>query len=106
MVIVSCTIFSNILSNAIEAAADAEEKYVSVECRYNERNIIIVVKNSFRNEPENGSPVLKTRKEDLDYHGYGLTNMKDSVDKYNGVFDIEIKEDRFTLTILFNSTGK
>lgn len=101
-----CTIFSNILSNAIEAAADAEEKYVSVECRYNERNIIIVVKNSFRNEPENGSPVLKTRKEDLDYHGYGLTNMKDSVDKYNGVFDIEIKEDRFTLTILFNSTGK
>ena len=101
-----CTIFSNILSNAIEAAEDAEEKYVSVECRYNERNIIIVVKNSFRNEPENGSPVLKTRKEDLDYHGYGLTNMKDSVDKYNGVFDIEVKEDRFTLTILFNSTGK
>lgn len=101
-----CTIFSNILSNAIEAAAEAEEKYVSVECRYNERNIIIVVKNSFHSESENGSPVLKTQKEDLDYHGYGLTNMKDSVDKYNGVFDIEIKEDRFTLTILFNSTGK
>jgi len=101
-----CTIFSNILSNAIEAAAEAEEKYVSVECRYNERNIIIVVKNSFHSEPENGSPVLKTRKEDLDYHGYGLTNMKDSVDRYNGVFDIEVEEGRFTLTILFNSAGK
>jgi len=101
-----CTIFSNILSNAIEAATEAEEKFVSVECRYNERNIIIVVKNSFRREQQNASSMLKTKKEDLDYHGYGLSNMKDSVDKYNGVFDIEIKDGRFVLTILFNCIGK
>lgn len=101
-----CTIFSNILSNAYEAAIDTEEKYISLECRYNDKNIIILIKNSFNGEVRNGSSQWKTRKEDTDYHGYGLENIKDSVKKYNGVFDIDTKEGMFVLTILFNNTGK
>ena len=99
-----CTIFSNILSNAYEAAIDTEEKYISLECRYNDKNIIILIKNSFNGEVRNGSSQWKTRKEDTDYHGYGLENIKDSVKKYNGVFDIDTKEGMFILTILFNNT--
>lgn len=101
-----CTIFSNILSNALEAAIETEEKYISVECRYNDKNIIILVKNSFNSEAQNSNSQWKTRKEDTDYHGYGLENIKDSVKKYNGVFDIDTKEGMFVLTILFNNTGK
>ena len=99
-----CTMFSNILSNAYEAAIDTEEKYISLECRYNDKNIIILIKNSFNGEVRNGSSQWKTRKEDTDYHGYGLENIKDSVKKYNGVFDIDTKEGMFILTILFNNT--
>ena len=101
-----CTIFSNILSNAFEAAIETEEKFISVECRYTDTNIIIAVRNSYNSEKNNGSSQWKTRKEDTDYHGYGLENIRDSVDKYHGVFDIETKDNMFILTILFNNTGK
>lgn len=99
-----CTIFSNILSNAFEAAVTTEEKYISLECRYNDKNIIIVVKNSFDGTTQSSNTQWKTRKEDTDYHGYGLENIKDSVKKYNGMFDIDTKEGMFILTILFNNT--
>lgn len=101
-----CTIFSNILSNALEAAVETEEKTISLECRYNDKNIIVVVKNSYNQEHLNGTTQWKTRKENTDYHGYGLENMRECVEKYNGVFDIETKDNMFTLTILFNNIGK
>lgn len=82
-----CTIFSNILSNAFEAAVTTEEKYISLECRYNDKNIIIVVKNSFDGTTQSSNTQWKTRKEDTDYHGYGLENIKDSVKKYNGIYN-------------------
>ena len=100
-----CTIFSNILSNAIEAAEKTEEKYISVQCRYSEECIIIVVENSFCSEQQDEKLVLKTQKGDLDYHGFGLVNVKESVEKYNGFLDIEIKNDRFLLKIFINRTG-
>ena len=100
-----CTIFSNVLSNALEAAVQTEEKYISVECRYTDRNIIIVVKNSFDSDQPGGNVQLKTRKGNVDYHGYGLQNMQDSINKYKGVFDIETQGNIFTLKILFNNIG-
>ena len=71
-----CTIFSNVLSNALEAAIETEEKTISLECRYNDKNIIIVVKNSYNSEQQNGTSQWRTRKENTDYHGYGLENMR------------------------------
>lgn len=102
----SCTIFSNVLRNALEAAEETEEKTISVECRYNDRNVIIVVRNSFNNEGNTTNVLLKTRKGDVDYHGYGLENVKESIAKYNGILDIDTKDKIFTLTIVFNNIRK
>ena len=97
-----CTIFSNMLSNAYEAAIKTDEKYISMECRHNSKSIIVVVKNSFNGTVKNDSALWTTTKVDKEYHGYGLENIKDSVEKYNGIFDIETNEGNFTLTILFH----
>ena len=101
-----CTIFSNVLSNALEAAAETEEKYISLECGYTDKNIIIVVENSFCEDAKSGNSLWTTRKANKDYHGYGLENINDSVNKYDGVFDIEPKGNRFILKILFHNVGK
>ena len=101
-----CTMFSNVLSNALEAATETEEKIITVDCRYTDKNIIVVVKNSFNNVGQFGNGQMITHKEDVDYHGYGLENIKDSIEKYNGVLDIDIKNDMFILTLLFNYTEK
>lgn len=98
-----CTIFSNVLSNALEAAEETEEKYISVECGYTDKSIIIYVKNSFDAQTKSGNAQWKTRKTNTDYHGYGLENIKDSVERYNGVFDIETDDNMFNVKILFRN---
>lgn len=98
-----CTIFSNVLSNALEAAQETEEKYISVECGYTDKSIIIIVKNSFDAQTKSGNAQWRTRKANTDYHGYGLENIKDSVDRYNGVFDIETDDNMFNVKILFSN---
>lgn len=97
-----CTIFSNVLSNALEAAKETEEKHILVECVYTEMSIMIIVSNSYKPDAINGGGKWKTRKADLDYHGYGLENIKDSVEKYKGGLDIETKDNIFSLRILFS----
>ncbi len=97
-----CTIFSNLLSNALEGTSKAEDKWITVDCRYTDNNIIVVVKNSFKNDNQYGNGKIRTSKEDTEYHGYGLENVKDSIMKYNGVWDIEVKNNVFIVTILFN----
>lgn len=101
-----CTIFSNVLSNALEAAVETEEKYISVECRYTDTNIIIVVKNSFNSEKKDEGVWLKSRKGNVDYHGFGLENMKDSINKYHGLYDITTEDNVFVLKIMFNNMRK
>ncbi len=101
-----CTIFSNVLSNALEAAVETEEKYISVECAYTDVAIMIIVSNSYKPDSTNGSGQWRTRKSDLDYHGYGLENIRDSVKKYKGDLDIETKDNIFTLRILFQNMEK
>lgn len=98
-----CTIFSNALSNAYEAAVEAEEKYILLECRYTDQNIIVLVENSFNHKMQNSD---KQSKKNKDYHGFGLENIRDSVNKYNGFFDIEKNENKFSLKIIFNYVGK
>lgn len=100
-----CTIFSNILSNAYEAAVETEDKLVSLVCGYTERAIIIVVKNSCNSEVATGGTIWKTKKNNADYHGYGLENISDSVKKYDGIFDIEIIDNVCILKIAFNRMG-
>lgn len=97
-----CTIFSNVLSNALEAAKETEEKRICVECVYTDMSIMTIVSNSYKPDASNGGGQWKTRKSDLDYHGYGLENIKDSVAKYKGGLDIETKDNIFSLRILFS----
>lgn len=97
-----CTIFSNALSNAYEAAIEAEEKYISLECGYTDKNIIVIVRNSIQDHTKESNS--KPRK-NADYHGFGLENIKDAVSKYNGFMNIEKNEQEFCLKIIFNNIG-
>ena len=88
-----CTIFSNILSNALEAARQAPEKRIALSCRYTSSNIIIIIKNTFMNVGQFDRKQIQTSKQDLDYHGFGLENIRECVEQHNGLMDIEIKNE-------------
>ncbi len=97
-----CTIFSNILSNALEATIEAEKKWISVVCKYTDDNILVEVKNTFDNKNTARNGKLRTHKKDANNHGFGLENVKESISKYDGLWGVDIQENIYTITISFN----
>lgn len=97
-----CTIFSNILSNALEATIEAEKKWISVVCKYTEDNILVEVKNTFDNKNTARNGKLRTHKKDANNHGFGLENVKESISKYDGLWGVDIQDNIYTITISFN----
>lgn len=97
-----CTIFSNILSNAIEGAAEVEKGWISIECKYTEDNMMVVVKNTFDSKNPLRKGFVGTHKRNIDYHGFGLENVRETVKKYNGVCDSQIYQSVYSIRISMN----
>ncbi len=83
-----CTIFSNLLNNAFEAAVLTEEKKVCVLVKSLESSMYISIKNSSNKEPIQDDGNFISTKNDGIEHGYGLKNVKNCLDKLGGSFDI------------------
>lgn len=94
-----CTIFSNVLSNAIEAASKSKKKQIYLDCRYNDENIIINIRNTYKDNGQFKNKNLVTTKSDREYHGFGLENVRECVERNNGLIYIEIGKEEFMETI-------
>ena len=94
-----CTIFFNLLSNAIEAADKTMKREVWVVCQYTEKIIIIEIGNYYCNNNKLDKNKLMTTKSEKEYHGWGMKNVEDSVAECKGLMDIEIERDKFIVSI-------
>ena len=94
-----CTIFSNVLSNAIEAASKSKKKQIYLDCRYNDENIIINIRNTYKDNGQFKNKNLVTTKSDREYHGFGLENVRECVERNNGLIYIEIGKEEVMETI-------
>lgn len=85
-----CIIFSNLLSNAIEACERIEEgvKKIAVKIYCYENRIFISIKNTFAGKQLN----LESAKTDWKNHGFGIRNVQEKVKKYNGELNYYIEE--------------
>ena len=94
-----CTIFFNLLSNAIEAADKTTKRKIWVVCQYTEKVIIIEIGNYYCDSNKLDKNRLHTTKSEKEYHGWGMKNVEDSVSDCKGLMDIEIKDDKFIVSI-------
>ena len=101
-----CTVFSNLLSNAFDAAKKESKKQVDIEISYDKEDIIVKVSNCFSGKLEIKNGQISTSKADKDWHGWGLQNVRDSVDKYDGIMDIDAKGNIFSVTILLKNISE
>lgn len=101
-----CTVFSNLLSNAFDAAKKESKKQVDIEISYDKEDIIVKVSNCFSGKVEIKNGQISTSKADKDWHGWGLQNVRDSVDKYDGIMDIDAKGNIFSVTILLKNISE
>ena len=81
-----CVLFSNLMSNAYEAALKCEEhrRMIRTQILNGEDNIFVKISNSVSGETvfKNGLPV--TDKHDRANHGFGVENMLEVIDRNDG----------------------
>lgn len=101
-----CSIFSNILSNAIEASESSSKKEIHVELNNSKEEIIITISNYYEGMINIKNDEIQTTKADKSMHGWGIRNIQDSVKKYNGCMDINTEKQLFYITILLENIPK
>lgn len=96
-----CSIFSNILDNAIEACDKIEEKrYINIKGKNVGNYIVLKCINSKSNDikiDSNGK--IETDKSDKDNHGLGMESIRKSVEKYDGNMEIYYDEKEFKVVV-------
>lgn len=92
------TIFGNALDNAIEASEKLPEDMRLVTVRANRvRNILIIIVEN--NTASTTIETTGTTKKDTFAHGFGLSNLKNAVEKYDGQCSTKLENGTFTLKI-------
>lgn len=94
-----CTIFSNLLSNAIRAEEACDGKEIRVICRYDDTTIMVLVENDYAEIEKDTNGRLKTNKPDEYNHGFGLENVRECVSRNHGCMDIKTDENRFRVLL-------
>lgn len=92
-------IFANLLDNAFEACqeCDEQERFVRLSVLRHYDFLLIYVKNSFKEVNEITNGIYKTTKKG--HQGVGLTNVKNVIEKYDGVFSTGIENMNFSSEI-------
>lgn len=97
-----CIILANALDNALEACekiTDSSPKIISVKCDYFKCIQLICLTNPVSENVVIHNNNIETSKSDKTNHGIGLYNIRKTVAKYNGEFDITCDNNVFTLDI-------
>lgn len=105
-----CSIFGNALDNAIEHVTLIPEKekrliHVTVASK---KNFVLIKVENYCDTPvyKDDRALIKTTKADKDNHGFGLSSIRATAEKYGGVVDFGQQNDWFYLTILIPDSPK
>ncbi len=95
-----CTIFGNILDNAIEAVNSGDRISVSIDKQHD--MFYISCENPFHQELKRKGEKIFSTKKDFGSHGFGLTRIKDTAKHYGGDVNITAVNGVFRIEILIN----
>lgn len=96
------SLLSNLLDNAVEAAAQTTEPFVRLTIIKYNAYYTICVENSYKGKEflkENMGSLIST-KSDKTLHGYGTQIISDIAQKYDGNYTWEAQENRFISTVI------
>ena len=83
-------ILGNLLENAVEGSEKAtKRKYIKLSVKYDRKNLLITVENSYGGKLKKVKEQLRTTKEDTANHGIGLASVRRAVRKYQGTVFVD-----------------
>ncbi len=92
-------LLGNLLENAIEAAKQSDQKYLSVNIALKRGVLKVQIENSFSNidmlHKEDAGKVFLSTKRDKEKHGIGLKNVKKIIESHHGSMEIETNKNIF-----------
>lgn len=97
------SLVSNLVDNAIEAAAKCSPGVVDIKMfRANDGEILVLkFKNNFLDAPIEHEGSFKTKKQNPSMHGIGIRQVKKIVEQYNGAIDISYEDHIFEVAVNF-----
>ena len=104
------SILGNLLENALEAVVKTDDKMLKLDMEYDKECLFIQINNSFDGvvhyEPNGikGESQIASIK-NSDKHGYGLKNIKRSIEKYNGHMAITHEGNVFSVAAVLYVTA-
>lgn len=98
-----CSLFSNLLDNAVEAAekVEDEKRWISVKMRKAGEMIFIELSNSMAGSPSVKDNRLVTTKREGNGHGLGLKSAERVVERHGGNLICEYGDGEFTVFVTF-----
>jgi len=98
------SILFNTIDNAIEACLNCNEKnrYIYIELYPDENFLCYKIKNSYNPAKDNSTKKIYFNKKQYISSGYGLSIIKDIVDKYDGYIDIKKDDKEYSVTIILH----
>lgn len=97
-----CVIMANSIDNAIEACSKIEEedrRQIEIKSSCDKGYFIYSISNTTKEPVKIVNKQMATSKKDSLNHGYGIINMRKSVEKYDGELSMDYKENCFYLYI-------
>ena len=102
-----CTILSNLLDNAVEAVErTGKQGNISLTIRKINYFLMIRIANSCIGKNNSFDALPKTTKEDKTMHGWGLQNVRETVQKYGGTLKFKQEENQFIVDVMMFFEGE
>ena len=101
-----CSVFANAIDNASESCEkldDESDKYIRINFRKTDMQRIITISNPTAdavdiNALNNGT--FRTSKKDKEHHGFGVRNIRKTVEKYGGMLTFSCADNEFVMTVV------
>lgn len=97
----TCSLFSNLLDNAIQATEKCQaNKWIALKIvQFSEHYIMLQIDNSYQHISIKGNRLFTT-KEDKSIHGYGLKQIKSLIENQGGIFTYGHENNTFSVVVM------
>lgn len=90
-------LLENLCDNAIEAARQCDNSTIRLQISENNDRLYIDIGNTTMFNVLKSNPDMNTTKKDKEIHGFGIMNIRDIIDKYNGTINYEQHGDNYLM---------
>ena len=90
-------LLENLCDNAIEAAGQCKKPSIKLQIAEDNASMYIDIGNTTSGNVLKNNPHMNTTKKDKNMHGFGIMNIRDIIDKYNGTINYEQQGDNYLM---------